>query len=600
MVRFVTSRGFWAVLTAVLIGSFGARGDMQAAAPTPYKGTPFALPGTVAAADFDNGGQGISFYDTSSGNSGGLYRQTHVDLQRASIGGYNVGWTAPGEWLKYTVKVGAAGSYNVTLRAAAISSSVVHLYIGSASKAVSVPNTGGWQTYKTFTVPMTLAAGQQMMTLKIASGEVNLHSVNVASASSATSSTTTATTSLSPYRGTPFVLPGTVPAAEFDNGGRNIAYSDTSSGNSGSVFRSTDVDLQGSSLGGYNVGWVVPGEWLKYTVNVKTAGTYNVSLRVGSLAAASVQVYVGSAAKAFSVPNTGGWQAWRTVTVPMTLAAGQQVMTVKFATGSVNLHSIIAAAATSSPTTSPTTPTGSGSLRVLTWNVQHGRTGKYGAYDPVSQARFIAAQNPHVVLLQEVQTWTENLPARYKAVLEQYTGVTWYTQWAPVNSKTWTEGNLVLTRLPVVSRSSFQMHATSDWENQYSNRSAAQMRVRVSGIDVDVISTHLDYYNTTHRTAQLIDLMDWAERFSTRRIVGGDFNSLPTEYWAYTMMSDYYDTWHDVTGSSSGGATLSSWRLDYLFRSKLGASKVRPTSARVLSTTLSDHQPFVADYVVSW
>jgi endonuclease/exonuclease/phosphatase family metal-dependent hydrolase len=246
----------------------------------------------------------------------------------------------------------------------------------------------------------------------------------------------------------------------------------------------------------------------------------------------------------------------------------------------------------------PPSATPGGSFRMLTWNVQHGRT-KAKAYDPAAQARFIADQNPHVVALQEVQTWDEHQPGRYKALLEQYTGATWHMQWAPVNGRPGTEGNVLLTRLPVASSTYYQMHATGDHDAMYSNRSTAQATVTVGGVKVHVFSTHLDWYNTAHRTAQLLDMMAWTERFGARRIVGGDFNSWWGESWIITMMGDYYDTWLDVTGSKQNGHTVNNAvRFDYLFRSKDGGDKVTPTRIIAPSTSLSDHNPVIADYLV--
>lgn len=236
---------------------------------------------------------------------------------------------------------------------------------------------------------------------------------------------------------------------------------------------------------------------------------------------------------------------------------------------------------------------------MMTWNIRHGRT-KSNAYNPAAQAKFIADQKPHVVALQEVQTWDEYQPARYKALLEQYTGAKWHVQWAPVNKRSGTEGNVLLTRLPVASSTSFQMHATGDYDALYSNRSVAQTTITVGGIKVHVFSTHLDWYNTAHRTAQLQDMMEWTRRFGARRIVGGDFNSWWGEYWIVTMMGDYYDTWLDVTGSKQNGYTVNNAvRFDYLFRSKHGSDDLRPVKVFVPTTSLSDHNPVIADFVVS-
>lgn len=399
---------------------------------------------------------------------------------------------------------------------------------------------------------------------------------------------------LSPYKGMPFALPGTVGAADFDNGGPNVAYSDTTSGNSGSVYRSTDVDVQGASIGGYNVGWTAPGEWLKYSVSVASSATYNVSLRVAATSSGkTIQLTLGGASTSFSVPNTGGWQKWATVTLPMSLSPGTQTMTVTFSTGGVNLHSVAVAAQPSSSTG------GAGaSFRMMTWNIHHGKR-KDGVLDLAGQVKFIASHQPHVVVLQEVQTWDENQPGKLKTLLEQQTGTPWTLVWAPVTASSGTEGNVVLTRLPVSSSATLQMHATSDWTKIGPNRSVAQATISVGGVAVHVFSTHLDYANTSYRTAQLLEMMEWTATFGAKRIVGGDFNSSPGDYWNSTMMSEYYDTWQDVTGSAKYGYTVNnSVRFDYLFRSKIGADKITPTHVYVPVTTLSDHYPVIADYSV--
>ncbi|CAN0042673.1 unnamed protein product, partial [Hapterophycus canaliculatus] len=38
----------------------------------PYLGDPAAVPGTIEAEEFDFGGEGVGYHDTSAGNSGGV------------------------------------------------------------------------------------------------------------------------------------------------------------------------------------------------------------------------------------------------------------------------------------------------------------------------------------------------------------------------------------------------------------------------------------------------------------------------------------------------------------------------------------------------
>lgn len=400
---------------------------------------------------------------------------------------------------------------------------------------------------------------------------------------------------LTPYKGVPVALPGTVNAADFDEGGEGVAYSDTTVGNAGGSYRTTDVDLQPASGGGYNVGWTMAGEWLKYSVDVASAGTYNVQVRVASPYTSAIDLAIGSAKVRYSLPSTGGWQAWTNVTLPVTLAAGPQVMTVTFPVGSVNLRSVTVAA----QPVEPELPPGSGAtFRMITWNVHHGKN-KSNVLSVPAQAQFLAMQKPDVIVLQEVQTWDQNQPVMFETELERLTGVNWARVWAPVTASRGTEGNLVLTRLPVTAFATFQMHATTNYTAIGPNRSVAQATVLVGGVPVHVFSTHLDYANSTYRTAQLLDLMEWLPNFKGRQIVGGDFNSTPGTYWINTMMSEYYDTWRDVTGSASGGGTINGVRFDYLFRGRLFGDGIQPVSIKVLTTALSDHSPVMADYTVT-
>jgi hypothetical protein len=134
-----------------------------------------------------------------------------------------------------------------------------------------------------------------------------------------------------PHGGTPVILPGLIEAENFDDGGEGIAYHDLSAGNSGGADRpNEDVDLQATSDtgGGYNVGWVVPGEWLDYTVSVATAGLYTFEVRVASPGAGgSFELLMDDVVviAPIAVPQTGDWQNWTTVTVSgIYLAAGTQ------------------------------------------------------------------------------------------------------------------------------------------------------------------------------------------------------------------------------------------------------------------------------------
>jgi len=132
---------------------------------SPYGGSPANIPGTMQAENYDLGGQAIAFNDVTTANEGAAYRTDAVDIEAVNTGGFNVGWTAAGEWLEYTVNV-TAGTYKIDARLAATATgkSFRIEMDGATIATFSVPNTTGWQTWQTVTINnVALTAGQKVM-----------------------------------------------------------------------------------------------------------------------------------------------------------------------------------------------------------------------------------------------------------------------------------------------------------------------------------------------------------------------------------------------------------------------------------------------------
>jgi glucosylceramidase len=102
------------------------------------------------------------------------------------------------------------------------------------------------------------------------------------------------------------------------------------------------VETSGAS-GGKDVGWTATGNWLQYHIDVATAGTYDLELRVANGTGApapdaiSFRDAAGTKLATVSVPDTGAWTSYQSVHVPVTLAAGDQLVTVYCETGGFNL-----------------------------------------------------------------------------------------------------------------------------------------------------------------------------------------------------------------------------------------------------------------------
>src|SRR5580693_1961510 len=175
-----------AVLAALTVVT-GGQHAAYAATGAPYGGTAAAVPGTVYAANYDTGGQGVAYNVTSANGSANGYRSDGVDLEatadtqnNAGAGADDIGWTTAGQWFSYTVNVATAGTYTVAFRVSSPYGITDALHIANASGtnlsgSVAVPNTGGYETWTTVTASVTLPAGQQTLTVDQDSNGWNFH-----------------------------------------------------------------------------------------------------------------------------------------------------------------------------------------------------------------------------------------------------------------------------------------------------------------------------------------------------------------------------------------------------------------------------------------
>ena len=146
-----------------------------------------------------------------------------------------------------------------------------------------------------------------------------------------------------PYEGVVSQIPGRIEAEHYDTG--REAFYDINGGGDGGAFRPGDgVGTEGSSEGGYNIGWVVAGEWLEYTVNVAQAANYDINLRIATPynnRKMHIELDEQNITGSIAIPNTGGFQAWQTVTAPeLPLTAGSHVIRVHFEENDINFNYI--------------------------------------------------------------------------------------------------------------------------------------------------------------------------------------------------------------------------------------------------------------------
>jgi hypothetical protein len=161
-------------------------------AATPYSGTPATLPGVIEAEDFDRGGEGLAYHDTTPANTEGSYRGTEgVDIMAspATAGGHIVAHFEAGEWLGYTVNVASSGAYDIeVLAGSGMDNSAYRIEIDGqpVTGRIVVPNAGNWETYAWHgSTRINLAAGQHVLRVVSEQPYFGLDAIRVTAPSSA-------------------------------------------------------------------------------------------------------------------------------------------------------------------------------------------------------------------------------------------------------------------------------------------------------------------------------------------------------------------------------------------------------------------------------
>jgi Carbohydrate binding module (family 6) len=164
-----------------------------------------------------------------------------------------------------------------------------------------------------------------------------------------------------PWKGKMLTLPGKLTFAFYDEGGEGIAYHDADKVNHGSGklnrgpeeknnFRKDEgVDISFTKpafdkftdgkllpVDQYYVGWTAQGEWLNYTVDVQSPGTFTLNILATGVKnnnEATLSLSVNGKQKCtFKIEDTGDYHRWKMQTNvgEITLDKGPQLLTLKF------------------------------------------------------------------------------------------------------------------------------------------------------------------------------------------------------------------------------------------------------------------------------
>ncbi|MDD7885079.1 carbohydrate-binding protein [Flavivirga sp. 57AJ16] len=331
-------------------------------------------------------------------NMSGVVLETCYDTG----GGQDVGGINTGDWMEYEVNVPTSATYEITYRIATTESGaqITAYEDGILLKATSLPATGGWQTWQSVTDQITLSAGVHTLRIENTGSAWNINWLDVANMPnqaptvSVTSPTNGAafgepasfsisasasdsdgsidyvdfyagTTYLGTDTSTPYsydwnsVAAGSysLTAEAFDNEGASTVSApvlvdvNVVSGcvkNLPQQIEAEDYcDMSGVATeqcsdtgGGLDVGGVNKNDWMEYDVNIANTGSYTVTYRIATPQNASkIQIQEdGVILATTTLPNTGGWQNWQSVSTSVNLSAGLHTIKIIDTNRSWNLN----------------------------------------------------------------------------------------------------------------------------------------------------------------------------------------------------------------------------------------------------------------------
>jgi len=150
----------------------------------------------IEAENYDEGGNGGAWFDSTLDNLGGQFRVAGPDIQNTSdcSGGFNVGWIETGEWLQYTIRTPVAGTYELLVRTARapLGDGSLRLsaspnsgsFIGSGDEdtvlidELVIPHTNGWQVWRSNSATINLDEGVQTLQFEVTGSSGFSHNFN--------------------------------------------------------------------------------------------------------------------------------------------------------------------------------------------------------------------------------------------------------------------------------------------------------------------------------------------------------------------------------------------------------------------------------------
>ncbi|MGQ1947041.1 beta-1,3-glucanase family protein [Geofilum sp. OHC36d9] len=227
-----------------------------------------------------------------------------VEIETCSEGGFNVSYIDTDDYMVYNnITFSTSGSYTFEYRVASLNGGELSLDLNAGAivlGTVDIPSTNDWQNWTTVSQTVNLDAGTYNLGLYALKGGWNINWLKITPGNNA-------------------VL---IEAENYTN--------------------MSGVESELCDEGGFNVAYIDAGDWMAYNdITFPTSGIYTFEYRVASVDGADLSLDLNAGATVLgtaSIPSTGGWQNWATMSQTVSVDAGTYNIGVYALQGGWNLN----------------------------------------------------------------------------------------------------------------------------------------------------------------------------------------------------------------------------------------------------------------------
>ena len=186
-------------------------------------------------------------------------------------------------------------------------------------------------------------------------------------------------------------------------------------------------------------------------------------------------------------------------------------------------------------------------LRVVQANISYGGHGTDNILDLDRTTSWLVNMDPDVASLTEViGGWND--PALITSLMEQKTGLTWYSAYAPKYDGC-PEGVMVLSKWPIVSTAQYFMSYQMP---------IVESTLNVNGKLISFFATHFQWPNTATASAQrqveAHELVSFAANFAEPRIIAADLNAQVGTPEMNIILQQYFGGWDKAVSEGTAAA----------------------------------------------